>query len=72
MWYVNDARGGVLPVSAPGKGLLRRLERHGIKCTYIWLNALTYVMKVGGCPVHLQVPTCELTSPCFRACDIRT
>jgi len=28
-----------------GKDLLQRLERHGLRCTYIWLNALTYVMK---------------------------
>ena len=32
-----------------GKGLLQRLENHGVSCTYVWLNALTYVMKVGLC-----------------------
>ena len=28
-----------------GKGLLERLVKHGIKCTYVLVNSVSFIMK---------------------------
>ena len=37
--------GSVIFVSSSGKEMLRRLVKHGIKCSYALINAASYVIK---------------------------